>query len=167
MCKVFKSNGFSLTEMTATIAIIAIGAIGGLDYQYQSMKQSRIAQTQLTATNSAQMLIEDWKSTGGSTAYNPANLQMGYAAGGVPAGFAMGRPIGNVLNSNAYSVTINNVPMVIVLGYTDVETDAVSGTILRQLNAMVRWRQGQAIGSGGTTLCDTPVILSTYVRLDD
>jgi len=58
------------------------------------------------------------------------------------------------------------VPMLIVLAYSDVAHDDVADTTLRQITAMVRWRTGKAIGSGGTTLCTSPVILTTYVRLD-
>lgn len=160
------SKAFTLTEMMVAMAIIAIAAVGGLDYQYHSAKHSRIAQTQITAARTAQLLLEDWKSNGGSTAYNPANLQLGFSSSSVPSNFTMGESIGAALNNSVYIITINNVPMLIILGYNDVAQDSASGTTLRQLTAMVRWRQGQAVGSGGNTLCPSPVILTTYVRLD-
>jgi hypothetical protein len=78
----------------------------------------------------------------------------------------MGQDIGSVLNNTVYTITINNVPMVIMLGYSQISHDNIANTTLRQLTVMVRWKQGQAIGSGGTTLCDLPIILTTYVRLD-
>jgi hypothetical protein len=107
----------------------------------------------------AQLLIEDWKSVGGSTAYNPLNLQLGFSSASVPSGFTMGQSIGSTLNNTVYTITINTVPMLIILGYSDVSHDAISGTTLRQLTAMVRWQQG-------STLCDSPVVFTTYVRLD-
>lgn len=159
-------NGFTLTELMVAMVLIAIAAVGTLDYQYHAVKHSRIAITQTTATRTAQLLLEDWISAAGSTTYNPANIQMGFTASAVPPGFTMGQTLGTALNNSVYNVTINNVPMQIILGYSDVDHDNISGITLRQLTAMVRWRMGQAIGTGGNSLCDSPVILTTYVRLD-
>jgi len=164
--KIKISKAYTLTEMMVVMAIIGIAAVGALDYQVHSIKHCRIAQTQITASRTAQLLLEDWKSAGGATSYNPAALQLGFSSSTVPTGFTMGESIGGILNNAVYNITINNVPMVIILGYNDVDQDMVSGTVLRQLTAMVRWRQGQAIGSGGNSLSDSSVILSTYVRLD-
>ena len=160
------SKAFSLIELMVAVTVIAIAAVGGLEYQYYAVKHTRIARTQLTVTRTAQLLLEDWKSVGGSTSYNPLSLQLGFANSAVPSGFTMGQSIGSVLNNTVYTITINNVPMVIMLGYSDIAHDSIADTTLRQLTVMVRWKQGQAIGSGGTTLCDSPVILTTYVRLD-
>jgi hypothetical protein len=102
--------------------------------------------------------MEDWKSVGGSTNYNPLNLQLGFSSIAVPADFTMGHAIGTILNNTVYTITINNVSMLIILGWSDVETDLLSGTTLRQLTVMVRWQQGGA-------LCNSPVILTTYVRV--
>jgi prepilin-type N-terminal cleavage/methylation domain-containing protein len=159
------SKAFSLIELMVAVTIIAIAAVGGLEYQYYAVKHSRIAHTQITATRTAQLLLEDWKSVAGLTSYNPLTLQLGFANSAVPSGFTMGQDIGSVLNNTVYTITVNNVPMVIMLGYSDVANYTVSGivTTLRQLTVMVRWQQGQAIGSGGNTLCDSPVILTTYV----
>jgi prepilin-type N-terminal cleavage/methylation domain-containing protein len=159
-------EGFTLTELMVAMALICIAAIGVLDYQYHSVKQSRIAQTQVTASRTAQLLLEDWKSTGGSTDYNPTNLQLGFSSSTLPADFTMGQAVGGILNNAVYTITVNNVPMLVVLAFNDVEHDDVADTTLRQLTAMVRWQMGKATGSGGTTLCATPVILATYVRLD-
>jgi prepilin-type N-terminal cleavage/methylation domain-containing protein len=151
--------GFTLVEMMVTVAIIAVAAVGALDYQYYAAQQSRIAQTQIVATRTAQLLLEDWKSTGGSTAYNPVNLQLGFSSAVIPVDFGMGLALGSILNSSIYTITVNDVSMLIILGWSDVATDATSGTTLRRLNVMVRWMQ-----QGG--LCNSPVILTTYVRLD-
>jgi prepilin-type N-terminal cleavage/methylation domain-containing protein len=162
--KVLKA--FSLIELMVAVTVISIAAVGGLEYQYYAVKHSRLARTQITVSRAAQLLVEDWKSVGGSTSYNPLNLQLGFANTGVPGGFAMGIAVGTVLNNTVYTITVNNVPMVIMLGYTDISHDAISDTTLRQLIVMVRWQQGQATGAGGTTLCDSPYILTTYVRLN-
>jgi prepilin-type N-terminal cleavage/methylation domain-containing protein len=161
------SKAFTLLELTLTIAIIAITAVGTLGYQYYAAKQSRIAYAQTTATRTAQLLLEDWQSTGGSTTYDPLQLQLGFSSSAVPSNFSMGLSLGSVLNNVIYTITVNNVPMSIMLSWTDVANDSVAQTTLRQLRAMVRWQQGYVLESGGTTLCDSPVILTTsYIRLD-
>ncbi|MCE5341096.1 MAG: prepilin-type N-terminal cleavage/methylation domain-containing protein [Planctomycetaceae bacterium] len=161
-----KSKAFSLTEVMLTAAVIGIVSVGVLDYQHHSLKQSRIAKVQITAARTAQLLLEDWKSTGGSTAYNPSDLNLGFSSSAAGSDFTTGYSIGGILNNAIYSITINNVPMLVVLAYSDVDHDEVADTTLRQITAMVRWRMGKATGSGGTTLCTSPVILTTYVRLD-
>lgn len=148
------------------IAVICLAAIGVLDYQYHSVRHCRMAQTQLTASRTAQLLLEDWKSIGGSEDYNPAILQLGFNPLAMPSGFTMGHTFGGILNNTVYKVTINDVPMYLTLGYTDIAHDAVSGTTLREITVLVRWEMGQSMGRGGNSLCDAPVILTTYVRLD-
>ncbi len=161
-----KSKAFSLVEIMLAAAVIGIVSVGVLDYQHYSLKQSRIAKVQVTAARTAQLLLEDWKSTGGATSYNPSDLNMGFSSSAAGSDFTTGYSIGGILNNAIYSITINNVPMLVVLAYSDVDHDEVADTTLRQITAMVRWRMGKATGSGGTTLCTSPVILTTYVRLD-
>lgn len=153
------SRAFTLIELMVAVAVISIAAICALDYQYYAAKHSRVAHAQITAMRTSQLLIEDWKSVGGSTAYDPLNLQLGFSSASVPSDFTMGQSIGSTLNNTVYTITVNNVSMLIILGYSDVAHDAISGTTLRQLTAMVRWQDG-------TTLCISPVVLTTYVRLD-
>jgi prepilin-type N-terminal cleavage/methylation domain-containing protein len=153
------SKALTLIELMVAIAIIAIVAVGALDCQYYAAKHSRTARNQIAATRTAQLLIEDWKSVGGSTYYNPLNLQLDFSSATVPADFTMGQSIGFVLNNVIYTITINGMPMLIMLGWSDVAHDSIAETTLRQLTVMVRWPQGGA-------LCNSPVILTTYVRLD-
>jgi hypothetical protein len=105
--------------------------------------------------------MEDWKSVGGATNYNPAALSLGFSSGTVPSGFTMGESYGAVINNSVYFVTVDHIPMVLILCWSDVDHDTIAGTTLRQLTAMVRWRMDD------TTLCNFPIILTTYVRLDD
>jgi prepilin-type N-terminal cleavage/methylation domain-containing protein len=160
------SKAFTLIELMVAVAIIAVAAVGALDYQYLAVKHGRIARTQITAARTAQLLLEDWKSAGGAATYNPLNLQLGFSSSSIPTGFTMGQTLGAILNNTVYTITINNVPMLIILGWSDVAHDATSGITLRQLTAMVRWQQGQAVGTGGTTLCNSPTIITVYVRTD-
>jgi prepilin-type N-terminal cleavage/methylation domain-containing protein len=161
------SKAFTLIELALTTAIIAITAVGTLGYQYYAAKQSRMAHAQTTATRTAQLLLEDWQSTGGSTTYDPLKLQLGFSSAAVPPGFTMGLSLGSVLNNVIYNITVNNVPMSVMLSWSDVAHDSVAQTTLRQLRAMVRWQQGYVLEAGGTTLCNSPVVLTTsYIRLD-
>lgn len=159
-------TGFTLLELMITIAVIAVAAIGALDYQYCAVKHSRIAKAQVAATRTVQLLLEDWKSTGGSSGYNPLTLGLGFSSATIPTGFTMGQSLGTILNNTTYAITINNIPIQIILGYSDIDHDSVAETTLRQLTAMARWQQGYVLVSGGGTLCSSPVILTTYVRLD-
>jgi prepilin-type N-terminal cleavage/methylation domain-containing protein len=162
------SKGFTLIELMIALAIITIAAVGAMGYQYYAAQQSRIAFAQVTATRTAQLLLEDWQSTGGDNqTYDPLQLQLGFSSAAVPSDFSMGLSLGSVLNNVIYTITINNVPMSIMLSWNDVAYDSVAQTTLRQLSAMVRWDQGYVLESGGTTLCSSPVVLTTaYIRLD-
>jgi prepilin-type N-terminal cleavage/methylation domain-containing protein len=160
------SKAFTLTEIMVAMVIICVAAVGVLDYQYNSLKQSRFAQVQLTASRTAQLLIEDWKSQGGSSTYDPTKLNMGFVSSTGTTEFLGGQSVSGILNNAIYSITINKVPLKIVLVYSDVAEDEISQTTLRQLTAIIKWRTGEAMGGGGQSLCTTPVTLSTYVRLD-
>ena len=153
------SKAFTLVELMIVVAIIAVAAIGALDYQYYAAKHARVAHIQTIAGRTAQLFLEDWKSTGGLTTYNPLNLQLGFSSATVPVGFTMGEPIGSILNNSVYTITVNNVQMLTILSWSDVDTDAIAGTTLRELMAMVRWQEDNG-------LCNKPVIMTVYVRLD-
>lgn len=69
-----RRRGFSLVEVAVAMAIISIAAFGSLAYQYLGAKHLKIARDDFTATRVGQMIIEDWKSEGGTTGYNPTTL---------------------------------------------------------------------------------------------
>ncbi|MGD0784877.1 MAG: prepilin-type N-terminal cleavage/methylation domain-containing protein [Sedimentisphaerales bacterium] len=153
------SKAFTLIEVMVAMTVIVIVAIGALNYQYYAVQHSQIANTQTTATHAAQLLMDDWMSTGGLTTYDPTALHLGFTSATVPTGFTMGTAIGTTLNNLIYLNTVNNVPMQIILGWSDFTPDPVTGAKLRQLTVMVRWPVGG-------TLCTSPVILTTYIRVD-
>ncbi len=76
--KAKRNSGFSLIEVILAIAITLIGVLGTLGYQYQTVKHSQIAQAQITATYIGQLVLEDWKSTGGDDKYTPESIGMGF-----------------------------------------------------------------------------------------
>lgn len=163
-------RGFTLVEQIVAGAILAIAALGALQYEYFAAGHARIAQVQTAAARVAQLLMEDWKSTGGSTEYDPSSLGLGFSsAGAAPAGFTSAGGLGGTLNNSVYSITLCNMPLLVALMYVDVDEDTVADLTLRQLAVVVRYGQTD---SGGITVSDSrfaelpPMIFVTYVRLD-
>lgn len=173
-------DGFSLVEVMLTMAILAIAAVGALGYQYYAAKHARIAQSQITATRTAQLLLEDWKSTGGSEDYDPTALGLGFSSIlSVPATeVSSGVPLG----STVYAITVNDVPMLITLTWKDIANDSIAEVTLRQLTITViggqqaKVSEGISLGelisgrltsnSAMSTGLIAPITLTTYVRLD-
>ena len=157
----------TLVEVIVATAVLVIATTGTLSYQYYAAKDAKIARAQIIGTRTAQLLLEDWMSTGGSDEYDPAALGLGFSSvSTVPSGFeGMGSP----LNNNAYSITVDEVPLLVILSWSDVDYDAVSDVILRRLNAIVTF--GSASPDENENLTQQlklirPVILTTYVRID-
>jgi type II secretory pathway pseudopilin PulG len=165
-----RARGFTLIEQVVAGVVLAIAALGALQYEFFAAGQARIARVQTAAARAAQLLIEDWKSTGGSDQYDPSTLGLGFShAGAAPTDFTTATGLGATLNGAAYSATVCDMPILVALLYVDVEQDSVAKTTLRQLAVVARY--GQA-GSGGVSVPDPrfaelpPIILVTYVRLD-
>ncbi|MEN6426403.1 MAG: hypothetical protein ABFE13_13665 [Phycisphaerales bacterium] len=163
-------RGFSLVEQVVAGVVLAIAALGALQYEAFAAGQARIARVQTAAARAAQLLIEDWKSTAGSDQYDPSTLGLGFShAGAAPTDFTTATGLGAMLNGAVYGTTVCDMPILAALLYVDVEQDTVAKTTLRQLAVVARY--GQA-GSGGVTVPEPrfaelpPIILVTYVRLD-
>jgi len=157
-----------------TVVIVAIAALGGLSYQYLAAKHARIASAQNTATRTVQLLIEDWKSTGGSTEYDPSTLGLGFSPRqAVPSHFSqgIGAGMGSPLHDAVHSITVDDLPMVVMLKWTDVAYDKEAEIKLRQLAVIVEFGE---VSTDGTEITRSaswlgsirPVILATYVRVD-
>lgn len=150
---------FTLIEtMTATV-VLAIAALGALSLQYHTAGHSRIAREQTTATRTAQLLLEDWKSNSAAANYNPATLGLGFSPSPVQPediDFVMEyNQMGSLLNGMLQHTTIDDVPMKALLAWKAIDTD---GTMeLRQLSVIIKWDENSDI---------TPVVLTTYVRVD-
>ena len=163
------TGAFTLTEVMVAMVVLAIASLGALGYQYYAARHSRIADAQITATRTAQLLLEDWKSTGGASDYNPTALGLGFSSGGVPTGYTYGQGMGAPLGNGVYSATVDSTPMVIMLSWTNVATDTVTQTILRQLAVIVKFGN---VSKGAMTEPTNivknlpPIILTTYTRVD-
>jgi hypothetical protein len=163
--------GFTLVEQMVAAAILTVATLGAMQYQYYAAAMGRIASGQIAAARAAHLLLEDWKSTGGSLEYNPSSLGLGFSGGrAVPAGFTTPAGLGTTLNSSVYGVTLSNLPMLALLKYLDVDQDAEAKTTLRQLAVIVRFAQIDQ--GGGMSTPESrfaglpPITLVTYVRLD-
>jgi type II secretory pathway pseudopilin PulG len=146
-----KREGFTLVEAMVATSVIVIAAIGSLAYQYFGVKHIRIANAELAATRIGQLLIEDWKSTGGSTEYDPMTLGMDFAA---PEAGELG----------AYTITVDGLKMYVFLEYENVAVDDFAGVTLREITVTIRWRSDFA--PGGIEDDGPGVVLTSYVRCD-
>jgi Tfp pilus assembly protein PilV len=141
----------TLVEVMLAASVIAVAALGTLCYEYLCVDHIRFARAQLAATRVGQLLIEDWKSSGGSADYNPENLHMGFV---LPPEL----PAGN------FVTTIDGLTLHITMSHSDVATDPVAGVTLRRINVVVHWRKD--FGNGAVDNDDPGVNLTTYVRRD-
>jgi Tfp pilus assembly protein PilV len=140
--------GLTLIEALLAIVIIAIAALGSLSYQYLGAKQDKTALVTLAATRIGQLVLEDWKSTGGAADYSPVPLQTGFQAG----------------TSGNYLITIDGVTFSTSLAYNDIATNNTIGVTLRQIAATVRWRSD--LSQGTVSGSDPSMTFTTSVRRD-
>jgi prepilin-type N-terminal cleavage/methylation domain-containing protein len=148
-------RGFTLIEVVLAIAILSVMALGSLNYQYYAVKHVQIARAQMVATRITQMLLEDWKSTGGDSGYNPTAIGMGFTGT-----FRTITPDGS---SVTYNITQDSIPMSVALSSANVVEGATT-LPLRQITVIVRWRRD--FGSGTIGSSDPSLQYTTYVRID-
>lgn len=163
------ARAVTLTEVMAAIAILIISSTGALSYQYFSAKDAKKARSQINATRVAQLLLEDWKSTGGSKEYNPQTLGLGFTSAlEVPAHYSNGAGVGlgSPLHDSVHEIDIDDITLVVMLTWADVAEDDVSGVILRQLDVTVTEDEAWQGNSQKKLQELNPVILTTYVRVD-
>jgi len=133
----------TLVEVMVATVILGVATIGALSYQYHASGHNKIAKAQICGTRTAQLLLEDWMSTGGSKEYDPAALDMGFLP-----------------ENGAYAITVDDVPMQVALTWKDVDNDPDAQVTLRELCVAVEF------GTADTMENIRPVILTTYVRTD-
>ncbi len=168
------ASATTLIEVMVAMAILIIAALGALSYQYYAAGHARIARAQITGVRTAQLLLEDWKSTGGSDDYDPPSLGLSFSSRlFIPSQWSQGRGegMGNPLNNSAYAVSVDGLPMLITLRWEDIDDDPVAELKLRQLAVIVTFGaiddHGNMIFSESYMEHISPVILTTYVRLDE
>ena len=144
------NKGFTLVEIVVSMVILAVMALGSLTYEYHARVHKQIADAELTATQVAQLLLEDWKSTGGSTAYDPTSLGLGFTA--------------DATNESLYYIEADGLGLFIDLVHQNVGYDSVTETTLRHISVAMAWRRDRQ--SGAPSASDPRYTLSTYVRTD-
>ncbi len=149
---IHRDNGVTLIEALIATVIVGILAIGGLSYQAFGAVQFHIAQAELTATRTGQLLIEDWKGAGAPDIAN-------YNAAGLGVGFVRPNPSDN----SYYTIIVDGLMMHLTLSYQDVALDSSAGVTLRQINVKVQWKRNFA--AGPVNAGDPSIVLSTYARL--
>jgi len=174
-------KALTLVEVMVAIVILSIAVTGSLGYQYYAAKQARIAKIELAATHIAHLLLEDWKSTGGSGEYatngGPLQLGLGFTeVSDVPDVESEGIPG----NTAQYGVIVDGIPMLVILAYGDVDYDESTHITLRELAVAVHGdfydseelNLGQVVSAQVSEVQSAgfgtikPVTLTTYVRLD-
>jgi prepilin-type N-terminal cleavage/methylation domain-containing protein len=149
------SKAFTLIEVIIVIGILCVMALGSLSYQYYAAKHVQIARAQMVATRITQMILEDWKSTGGSPDYDPTAIGMGFTGT-----FGTITPGGS---SVTYNITQDSIPMSVTLSSADV-VEGSTTLPLRQITVTVRWRKD--FGSGAIGGSDPSLQYTTYVKID-
>jgi Tfp pilus assembly protein PilV len=138
-----------------SVAIIIIVALGTLSFQYYSVKDSRSSTAQVTATRLGQLLLEDWKSTGGDPDYDATTLGLGFLEPTPPA-------------AGCYKITLDNqtfyIQMAQQLVPIDNNPDPVAGVTLQKLSVTVSWRKDY--GDGAIIGSDPTLTFTTFVRRD-
>jgi hypothetical protein len=156
----------TLVEVVVATAVLVIASMGALSYEYHAARDAQVARAQITATCTAQLLLEDWMSTGGSKNYDPAKLGLGFSsASAIPADFSQAEGLGSPLNRAVYAITIDELPMLVMLTQNDVAQDT-GGAVLRQLGVIVEFGTVSEDTTAGRLENIPPVILTTYVRAD-
>jgi Tfp pilus assembly protein PilV len=143
-------KGLSLIEVIIASAVLFIAIIGGLSYQYHAEVQNHIARANQTASRIAQLLLEDWKNSGGSATYDPTTLQLGFLSS-------------HEKNADYYIFT-DNLRMYIAMDSSVVVSDPDAGVTITRLGVRVTWRRDYR--EGGPEDNDPYVYMTTYTRND-
>ncbi len=146
-----QNAGLTLIEVMIAMVVLVIIALGALSYQYYAALHARAALAQMTASRTAQLLVDDWKSAGGSATYNPTNLNLGFTD--------------SDLDGADYEITVDNLPMYMNLSYNNIELDDEAQITLRKITVRVNWRNDHRIPTGRAEE-EASMELSTYVRVD-
>lgn len=161
------ASAVSLVEVMVATVVLSIITIGAMSYEYHASRDATIARAQIAATRTAQLLLEDWMSTGGSIDYNPSTLGLGFsAASAIPSSFSDQSGLGLPQNNAVYAITVDEMPILVMLTRKDIAQDIVTGAVLRQLGVVVEFGTLVTDKDAGRLENIPPLILTTYVRAD-
>ena len=157
---------FSIAEVMVAATMLVITATGASSYQYHAAREAQIARAHIAATRTAQLLLEDWTSTGGSSEYDPSTLGLGFSsAKSIPSHFSQGQGggLGDPLNDAVHSIAVDDIPMLVMLTSRDIAQDTQAQVILRQLGVIVEFSEETQITQRLENI--ESVTLTTYVRV--
>jgi hypothetical protein len=159
-------EGVTLIEAVMAITILAIAAIGAMSYQYHAARHASIARGQITATRTAQLLLEDWKSycfDGEVDNYDPTGLGLGFSEPlPVPPELTYGEVPGEPLHNAIYTITVDGLPMYVMLKWKIID-DSIAGVSLWELSVIIGFeRIGAEDGNGSALENMPPLIMTTY-----
>ena len=143
-------KAFTIVEVMIAATTLFIIVLGALSYQYHSAVQNRIARSNVTATRTAQLLLEDWKNTGGMAQYDPEFLDLGF--------------VSSSEEDADYFIFADTLPMFINLTSEDIGLDEEAGVTLRRLNVRIGWRRDYRVEAPESD--DPYLLMTTYVRTD-
>ena len=147
-------HGFTIIEVMLAMGIVIIVALGTLTFQYQGVKHSRSAEAQIAAARVGQLLLEDWKSSGGDTDYDPNTLGLGFT-------FVSTYNYRITLDYQTFYVQMARQLATVTSGSNP---DTVAGVTLLQLSITVSWRRDYTPGTISSS--DPTLTFTTYVRCD-
>ena len=163
-------SAFTLVEVMTAVTVLSIIAIGSLNFQYYAARDSKISRTQITATRTAQLLLEDWMSTGGSEDYDPSQLGLGFTAiNDTPSDLNKYSDLGNRLHEDLYVIEVDDIKMLVMLMSKEIAYDEAAKVKLRQLCVYVSigvvFDKNNTVEKAESDNVK-PIILTTYVRVD-
>ena len=125
-----------LIEVMVAMVVLAVAALGALSYQYHAAVQVQTADKQITGTQIARLVLEDWKSTGGAVDYDPARLGLGFVAVFPEKNYVDYE--GVQLGSKLYFLKVDDKLVLAALNYRDIARDDASAMALRQLTVVAQ-----------------------------
>lgn len=152
MCIKARKRRFGLTivEVMVAAAVLIIAVIGASAFRYNSMLDVRKAEMEFNGGRLALLLLETWRGTGGSLAFDPVDhlsddIEIGSGSTSLT--------VADFTEYNAYSIASEEKDFEAALFYRDVDAG------LRALSVTVSWQ----IGAGEEGPLNDSVELTTYV----
>ena len=150
-----KSSGLTLVEIMVSIAIILVVVVGAISFRYYAAMDAREADVKISAARIGNLLLDAWKGTGGTPAYDPVsefgldlNISISATGPDVPAGF---------IKLNSYLISSNRVSYYATLSYKD-STSTTPGV----LTVTISWLGNY--NTGTVSAADESVKLTAFVN---
>ncbi len=143
-------NGITLVEVVITILVLAIISLGATGYNVYAMNQARTGNVKMAAARLGILLLENWKSHGGDTLYDPETLDLDIVE-------VEDQP-------DMYLAVVDDMSFYLTLSSEDIGSNETTGVILRQLGVLVKWRADYQQGVPESS--DPETVFLTYTRRD-